>query len=155
MKAVSFVLAVALGLAGCNYNATLNATVADIKAVAAKLDTWAQAVAAGATRAYTFSVNELPQACSLARTAANIANSAATFSEELNAKPAVRNDLLKASTALSAVGSSNACTQAANGVQPANIIEASSQIVQAFAAVKLALKGTSVSITATTAATGN
>lgn len=143
-------------LGGCTTSATLGTAIVDIKIVAAKVDAAVKvAVAQGmaaAQNAYTFTVDELPAACSLARSEANLIDAAGNLGAfgSLSAKDQVLIAQVKA--ALGAAGSSTGCLQVASGIAPANPTEAATVIVSAFVAARIAVRNTNVAVTATVAA---
>ena len=143
-------------LAGCTAGATVNAAVADVTAIAAKIDA-AVSVAivrgtAAAKSAYAFTVAELPAVCSLSRSAANAIDSANSFGafNKLTADDQVI--VAQAKAALNAAGTSSGCQQIASGVSPANPAETATVIVAAFASARTALRNTKLPITATAVA---
>lgn len=128
---------VALMLAGC----TVSGAVADIKAVAAKID-------AG----YQIAAEELPAGCSIARTAGSLMASAIQLGATKNLGPKTQATIAQAQIGVAAAGTSDMCVAASKGLTPANPAEASAQIVNAFVQVRAAVQGTPINASATAAA---
>lgn len=137
------IIGLMLVLGGCkmDLSAGLSAAIVDIKAVAAKID-------AGLAVAQ----DELPVACSLARTSGSIVATAINLGLTKSLPPPTQATIAKAQIGISAAGVSDMCVAAAKGLAPATPQEASAQLLSAFVQVRAAVRGTAIDASASAAA---